>query len=111
MGESQSHKSRKRKAAGKTGRTEVPLPHGKLLDALSGTDIATEIERGGPEGIKRAVGRLKVALDSGIARKVVLTVPEANMRPAYREMRRQRVGGLLTNLGGTKRIHVPKRRK
>lgn len=111
MPESVSHKSRKRKAAGGLGITDYPLPSGKKLDALSVTGIATEIERGGPGQIRKAVRRLKESLDSGEARKTRLRVPESNLGAAYDEMRRQRVGGELTNLGGTTKTYVPKRRK
>lgn len=111
MPESRSHKTRKRKDAGLTGRTEVRLPGGTFLDALSGTGIATETERGGAPGIKRAVSRLGKAFRSGKARKVRLRVPERDLETGFDEMRRRRVGGELTNLGGTRKIHVPKRKK
>lgn len=111
MPESPSHRSRKRKAAGGLGITDYLLPSGKRLDALSITGIGTEVERGGPTQIRKAVRRLKESLNCGDARKVRLRVPESNLDVAYEEMRRQRVGGELTNLGGTTKIHVPKRRK
>ena len=111
MPESVSHRSRKRKAAGGLGITEYPLPSGRKLDALSVTGIATEIERGGPTQIRKAVHRLKESLNSGDARKARLRVPESNLDATYEEMRRQRLGGELTNLGGTTKIYVPKRRK
>lgn len=111
MPESRGHKARKNKAAGIWGNTEHPLPSGRKLDALSVTRIATEIERGGPTQIKKAVNRLKEARVSGEARKTRLRVNESELDTAYEEMRRQRVGGELTNLGGTTKIHVPKRRK
>lgn len=64
MPESRSHRTRKRKDAGLTGRTEVRLPSGTFLDALSGTGIATETERGGAPGIKKAVSRLEKTLEA-----------------------------------------------
>ncbi len=111
MTETISHRRRKRKDAGLTGQTEVKLPGGKFLDALSGTGIATEIERGGTPGIRRAVRRLGQAVRSGRARKVRLRVPDCDLDTGFDEMRRQRVGGELTNLGGTRRFHVSKRRR
>jgi len=111
MPESASHKMRKRKAAGSLGITDYPLRSGRKLDALSITGIATEIERGGSTQIREAVRRLKESLDTGEARKVRLRVHDSNIDVAYQEMRRQRVGGELTNLGGTTKIYVPKRRK
>lgn len=97
MSESQGHRSRKRKAAGILGTTDYPLPSGKKLDALSITGIGTEVERGGPTQIRKAVSRLKESLNTGDARKVRLRVPQSNLDTAYEEMRRQRVGGELTS--------------
>lgn len=111
MTETISHRRRKRKDAGLTGQTEVKLPSGKFLDALSGTGIATEIERGGTPGIRTAVRRLGQAVRSGKARKARLRVPDGDLDTGFSEMRRQRVGGELTNLGGTRKLYVPKRRK
>jgi len=111
MPESPSHRIRKRKDAGGLGITDYSLPSGRRLDAVSVTGIATEIERGGPTQIRKAVRRLKESLNSGDARKVRLRVHQSNLVVAYEEMRRQRVGGELTNLGGTTKTHVPKRRK
>lgn len=111
MPESQRHKYYKRKDAHTTGETEYPLPSGRSLDALSPTGIATEIERSGKPGIMKSVGALKEAIDEGIARKTRLRVPQQDMDFAYEEMRRQRLGGELTNLTGTIKTWVPKRRK
>ena len=111
MPESQSHRKAKTKAAGTTGRTEVTLPTGRVLDALSPSKIATEVERGGTPGIRKSVGTLKQALDLGVARKARLSVPQSDMDRAFDEMRRQRLGGELTNLSRTQKIHVPRRRK
>jgi len=111
MPESRSHRARRRKDAGLTGQTDVQLPSGRFLDALSGTGIATETERSGAPGIRKAVSRLREAQTSGQARKVRLRVPDWDLDTAFNEMRRQRVGGELTNLGGTCKFRVPKRRK
>ena len=110
MPESQAHRRHKNKAAGRTGQTEVTLPSGRRLDALSPTRIATEIERSGAQGIRKSVTTLKQALNQGIARKARLRVPQPDMPAAQKEMRRQRVGGEVTNLTGTRKRHVPKRR-
>ena len=110
MPESQSHKQYKNAAAGKTGQTEVPLPSGAVLDALSSSGIATEVERGDSAGITKSVASLKEALKEGIARKTRLSVPQSNMDAAFEEMRRQGLGGELTNLSRTVKRQVPKRR-
>lgn len=109
--EGERHRRLKNKDAGVTGKPEVTLPSGGRLDALTGTRIAVEIERGGQAGIKKSVGNLKEALDTGIARKARLRVPHQNLDVAEKEMRRQGLGGQLTNLGGTTRINVPKKRR
>ena len=111
MPESPSHRRLKNRDAGINGRTEYTLPSGRRLDALSPTKIAVEIERGGPNSIRKSVSSLKEATAVGIARKARLRVPEWNLDIAYDEMRRQRLGGELTNLGGTTKIDVPKKRR
>ena len=111
MPEKSRHKYYKRKDARRTGETEYPLDSGGRLDVLTATDIAVEIERSGKLGIKKSVSSLREALDTGIARKVRLRVPQDDLDFAYDEMRRQRVGGELTNLSGTYKTRVPKRRK
>jgi len=59
MSESKEHKMAKEKAAGKRGRTEVPLKGGRRLDALN-EDRATEVERSGSRKlIKKALSRLE----------------------------------------------------
>jgi len=111
MAESAWHRRLKNRDAGKTGDTEVPLPSGRIVDALSGTGIATEVERGGFTGIRKSVGSLKEAVDENIARKARLRVPDWDLELAYSEMRRQGLGGELTNLSGTTKVRVPKRRR
>ncbi|MBA7663210.1 hypothetical protein ES703_71249 [subsurface metagenome] len=111
MPEKQRHKLYKRKDVRLTGEPEYPLPSGGRLDVLTSTRIAIEIERSGKQGIKKSVSSLKEAKESGIARKVRLRVPHGDLDTAYDEMRRQRVGGELTNLTGTYKTKVPKRRK
>ena len=111
MPESRWHKHLKRKDAGSTGQTEVVLPSGSRLDALSPTKIATQIERGGEETIKKAISILKEAVDTGIARKARLRVLHEKLDFAYDEMRRQRLHGELTNVTSTYKTQVPRRRK
>lgn len=111
MPESARHKQLKRKDAGKTGETEVVLPSGARLDALSPTGIAAQIERGGKEDIIKAVDVLKEAIEAGVARKVRLRVNQPRIDNGFEAMRRKGVGGELTNLGGTYKTHVPKKRK
>ena len=110
MPESPRHKLLKRKDAHVTGLTEYHLPSGKRLDVLSPTSIAVEIERSGPPGIMKSVATLVEAMNSGTARKARLRVPQKDIEVAYQEMRRQKLGGELTNLSGTTKIKVPKRR-
>ncbi len=111
MPESSRHKQLKRTDAHGTGTAEHLLPSGRRLDALSPTKIGVEIERSGRAGIKKSVSKLKEATDSGVARKARLRVPNGDLDAAYQEMRRQRLGGELTNLSGGTKVHVPKRRK
>lgn len=111
MPESRRHRQLKNKDAHITGQTEYALPSGRRLDVLSPTNVAVEIERSGPNAIRKSVGSLKEAVESGIARKTRLRVPHRDLDSAYDEMRRQRLGGELTNLGGKTKIRVPKRRK
>ena len=67
MSETSSHKRAKSKAAGKTGRTEVPLKGNRRLDAASRRK-ATEIERSGTmDGLERAARRLKASRKSQTA--------------------------------------------
>ena len=111
MPEKPRHRQLKKKDAHATGQIEYTLPSGSRLDALSPTRIAIEIERSGRRGIKKSVASLKEALDARIARKARLRVPHGSLDSAYEEMRHQRLGGELTNLSGTRKVHVPKRRK
>ena len=68
MSETTSHKRAKARAAGKQGKTEVPLKGGRRLDAAS-PRTATEVERSGNRrSLDAAARRLKA---SGKPRKVV----------------------------------------
>ena len=58
MSETRAHRRAKTRAAGLGGRTEVPLPRGQRLDALTkGKGRATEVERSGSATGLRAAAR------------------------------------------------------
>ena len=105
MSESESHKKAKRAAAGKGGRTEVPLSGNRRLDAAT-PSRATEVERtGSQKALEKAARRLR---DSGKKQKV-LQVPNQDMDKATEAMRKVGVSGTVKNLGGTKRRSVRKK--
>jgi len=106
MSETSSHKRAKARAAGRHGRTEVPLKGNRRLDAkTAGGGRATEVERSGTmQGLNKAAGRLK----SSRAPQKVLQVPQQDMGKAAQAMRRARIGGTVKNMGGSKRRSVPK---
>ena len=104
MSESQSHKRAKSKAAGKSGRTEVPLKGNRRLDAAT-KKRATEVERSGTTaGLTKAAKRLK---DSRRSQKV-LQVPQKDMSKAARAMKKAGVKGSVKNMTGTKRRSITK---
>lgn len=104
MGESSSHKKAKRKAAGKSGKTEVKLSRNRRLDAATKIK-ATEVERSGStKGLNKAVSRLK---DSGKKQRV-LVVPQKDMDKASKAMREGGVSGTVKNMSGTKRRSIRK---
>lgn len=99
MSESKSHKRAKKRAAGKGGRTEVPLNGGKRLDAASST-TATEVERSGSTArLEAAARRLKASRK----KKKVLMVPHKDLDKAAEALESQKVKGMATNLSRTKR--------
>ncbi len=106
MSESTSHKKAKTKAAGKGGRTEVPLPRNRRLDAETDKK-ATEVERSGTaQGLKKAVRRLR---DSRKPQKV-LQVPQKDIPKAVEAMKEIGVSGTVKNMSGTKKRSVPKKK-
>jgi len=106
MSESKAHKRAKKKAAGKSGQTEVPLGDGRKLDAAT-KNRATEVERSGTKtGLGKAVLRLR---DSGKNQKI-LQVPQKDMAKAIKAMQENCVSGTVKNMGSTKRRHVRKRK-
>jgi hypothetical protein len=75
MAESKKHKEEKRKAAGPKGRTEIPLPGNRRLDASS-KDTDTEVELSGdPRLIEKAVKRVV----DGPKQKKQLVVPPKDL--------------------------------
>lgn len=102
MSETDSHRRAKRAAAGKDGRTEVPLSGGRRLDAAS-KKRATEVERSGnAQNLEKAARRLK---SSGKPQKV-LQVPHADMPKARQALRKAKVSGTVKNMSGSKSSHV-----
>ena len=99
MAESESHKRAKRKAAGKSGKTETPLKGGGHLDARKKI-TATEIERSGtPRRLEAAARRLKRSRK----RQRVLVVPQRDMDKAVAAMKKVGTTGTVKNMSGTKR--------
>lgn len=106
MAESKAHKRAKKKAAGKSGKTEVPISNGRKLDAAT-KNRATEVERSGTtKGLTKAALRLR---DSGRNQKV-LQVPQKDMAKAIKVMKDNCISGTVKNMGSTKRRHVKKKK-
>jgi len=102
MSETSSHRRANGAAAGRGGRTEVPLSRGRRLDAAT-TKRATEIERSGSQSaLEKAAQRLKA---SGKPQKV-LQVPQSDMSKAAEAMSTVGVHGTVKNMTGTKRRSV-----
>lgn len=111
MAKKDRHRQLLNKEAGKTGRTEVPLPSGARLDVLTRSGIGKEIERDSAhEKLLMAASRLKEAKDRGIAKKVILKVPQPNIPDAVKAMKKVKVPGTVSNLKGSKVIPVRKPR-
>lgn len=104
MAKSQSHKRAQRKAAGKTGTTEAPLPGNRRLDAKTQSGkTATEVERSGDTAqLEKAASRLKASR----APRKVLQVPQSDMDKAATAMKTKNVKGSVKNMTGTKRRSV-----
>jgi len=101
MSKSDSHRKAQAKAAGKNGRTEIPLSRGRKLDAMTADKKrATEVERCG--NLIEAARRLR---DSGCPQKV-LQVPQKDFGKAVDAMKQAGVKGIVKNMGGTKRKSV-----
>jgi hypothetical protein len=95
MPESRGHKLGK----GSAGRTEVPIPGGRRLDAIRGYYVI-EVERGGtPQKINHALSRLKTQAN----KKKILRVPQGDMDLAVQQVRKHKMHVIVTNLNKTKR--------
>lgn len=102
MAETSSHKRAKGSAAGRGGKTEVPLSRGRRLDAAT-QKKATEIERSGSQSaLEKAARRLKA---SGKLQKV-LQVPQKDMPKAAKAMQKVGTKGTIKNMSGTKRRSI-----
>jgi hypothetical protein len=102
MGESQSHKRAKTKAAGTKGKTEVPIKGNRRLDAVN-KNKATEIERSGNmQSLSKAARRLKASHKP----QKVLQVPQKDMPKAAQAMKKVGIKGTVKNISGTKRRSV-----
>ncbi len=107
MSESKSHKLHKRKAAGKSGKTEVKLPGGRRLDAAT-RNRATEIERSGNfDRILQAAKRLKASRKN----QHVLKVPHNNMAKARKALRQLGISGTVKNMGETSVSHISRKKR
>ena len=102
MAEGTTHKRTKAKAAGKSGRTEVPISGNRRLDAVTGAK-AIEVETSGQATrLEKAALRLK---DSGKKQRI-LVVPQTHMKKAKDAIRSARTSGTVRNLSGTKYAKV-----
>jgi len=102
MSETPSHKRAKDRAAGRSGRTEKPLPGGRRLDAAT-RGRATEVERSGSGKLLEAAAQ---RLRDSRRKQKVLQVPQKDMDSAASAMRRKGVRGTVKNMSGTKRRSV-----
>lgn len=106
MSETKSHMIAKKKAAGKSGKTEVKISKNRRLDAAT-KKKATEIERSGTKkGLEKAAERLK---DSKRKQKV-LQVPHSDLKKAEKAMKKKNVKGSVKNMSSTKRISIKKKK-
>ena len=102
MGKSEAHKRAQAKAAGKSGKTETPLPGGKRLDART-AKRALEVELSGdPQRLAKAAARLKASK----APQKTLQVPQKDMPKGVEAMKKKGVKGSVKNMAGTKRRSV-----
>ena len=98
MPESKTHKKIKRKAAGKSGKTERKLKYGGRIDAW-GKKKATEYERSGTQkGLSRAIRKLKRSKK----KSQILQVPKKKDVPKAREIARKLKAKNVTIKWGSK---------
>ena len=102
MGETQSHRRAKNRAAGKYGKTEAAISRNRRVDAMTAT-TAIEIERSRhTTRWEKATRRLKASR----RRRKILQVPQKNLEKAVKAMRRVGVRGTVRNMCGTQRRTV-----
>jgi hypothetical protein len=102
MAVKEAHRRAQRKAAGTTGKIEVPISRGRRLDAATRAR-AVEVETTGkPDRLRSAAQRLKA---SG-RRQHILVVPHRDISKGRQAMRTVGVTGTVRNLTGTKKSRV-----
>jgi len=106
MPEKPSHKRAKRKAAGKRGRTEVPLPRGRRLDAKKKVGGAFRAEEIQPIGSGKAFLAAARRLRDSRSKIKILRTRQENMDKAEEAMVKAGVRGQVQNMSGTKRKNV-----
>lgn len=93
-----------RRAAGRGGRVDIPLPSGRTLCALTASGRrATEIEHSG--SFERLLCAAERLAEIGV-RESILLVPQPHMALAAEAMRQVGVIGTVKNMGGTRKIRV-----
>lgn len=102
MTKSTSHRRAQGAAAGKSGKTEVPVGRGRRLDART-KSTATEVERSGDSARLRLAAR---RLKQSHAPRKVLQVPQKDMPKAAEAMKTEGAHGSVKNMTGTKRRSV-----
>lgn len=102
MGETQTHKKLKQKAATSSGKTEVRLSSGKRVDALSSRRAIIVARSDKGQSLELAAKRLK---ESGKPQRV-LQVPQKDMERAVEAMKKAGITGTVKNLKGSKRRYV-----
>ncbi len=106
MPEKASHKRAKRKAAGKRGKTEVPLPRGRRLDAKRKVGGAFRAEEIQPTGSRKAFLDAARRLRDSRSKIKILRTRQENMDKAVEAMRKAKVRGQVRNMGETRRKYV-----
>ena len=106
MPEKPSHKRAKRKAAGRGGRTEVPLSRRRRLDAKKKVRGAYRAEEIQPTGSRKAFLDAARRLRDSRSKIKILRTRQENMDKAVEAMRKAKVKGQVQNMGGTKRKNV-----
>ena len=106
MPEKPSHKRAKRKAAGKRGKTEVPLSRRRRLDAKRKVGRAFRAEEIQRSGSRKAFLVAARRLRDSRSKTKILRTRQGNMDKAVEAMRKAGVRGQVQNMGGTRRKSV-----